>query len=241
MPDKAPFPLPPAAFPGDSRTTEPGACFDWLRQGWALFSLAPGRWLGFALVTFFALFLPAVVPWLGPALAFLLMPLLAGGFFAACRRAAAGTPPAFADLYRGFSRQGGALLRLGVFGMLALFGVRLVLGLSGGFLAGRIGPGAALAGLSVQIGLALALLVPLGMAFCFAPALALLHGMPAGKALSASFVACARNALAFLVLALIFAILLFFAVLPMGLGVLVLLPVLFGTLYAAYRDIFPGS
>jgi uncharacterized membrane protein len=240
MPDKMPFPLPPAPFSGDSRTTDPGACFDWLRQGWALFSLAPGRWLGLALATCASLCLPAVVPWLGPALAFLLMPLLAGGFFAACQRAAAGTPPAFADLYRGFSRQGGALLRLGALGMLALLGVRLVLGLSGRVLAGQVGPGAALAGFSAQVGLTLFLLVPLGMAFSFAPALALLHGMPAGQALRASFAACARNALAFLVLALIFAILLFFALLPMGLGVLLLLPVLFGTLYAAYRDIFPG-
>ncbi len=49
-----------------------------------------------------------------------------------------------------------------------------------------------------------------------------------------------KNWLVMMVFGLIVLVLSFFAALPMGLGFLVLMPVLFGALYAAYKDIFLG-
>jgi hypothetical protein len=40
------FPMAPAPFTGESREVEPGACFDWLHQGWAMFLANPGVWIG---------------------------------------------------------------------------------------------------------------------------------------------------------------------------------------------------
>ena len=39
------FPNPAPAFSGESRTVSAGNAFDWLRQGWALFTAFPGQWL----------------------------------------------------------------------------------------------------------------------------------------------------------------------------------------------------
>ena len=65
--------------------------------------------------------------------------------------------------------------------------------------------------------------------------------MAPGEALKASFSACAKNVLAFLVYGVVVVTLLFFAALPAGLGLLVLVPVIAGSTYAAYRDVFVAN
>jgi uncharacterized membrane protein len=59
--------------------------------------------------------------------------------------------------------------------------------------------------------------------------------------LKASFNACMKNMVPFLVYGLITMTLCFFAALPVGLGFLVLGPVLAGSVYASYRDIFVAT
>ena len=46
MTDTPNFPMLPEAFSGECREVDPGACFDWLRQGWAMFLANPGIWIG---------------------------------------------------------------------------------------------------------------------------------------------------------------------------------------------------
>ena len=60
-------------------------------------------------------------------------------------------------------------------------------------------------------------------------------------ALKASFNACLKNFLSLLVYGLIVMVLMFFAALPAFLGFLVLIPVLFGSVYVSYRDIFVAN
>ena len=88
--------------------------------------------------------------------------------------------------------------------------------------------------------LTLLLGAPLLMAVWFAPALVYFNGLQPVAALKASFDACLKNWLVATIFGLITLVLCFFAALPMGLGFLVLLPVLYGALYASYRDIFLG-
>lgn len=85
----------------------------------------------------------------------------------------------------------------------------------------------------------LLLLTPLIMATWFAPALILFGGARPLTALGVSLKAVARNWQAMLVNGLTLALLLFLAALvPMLLGLLVAMPVLFGSLYASYQAIF---
>lgn len=85
----------------------------------------------------------------------------------------------------------------------------------------------------------MALFTPLIMATWFAPALILFGGARPATALGVSLKAVARNWAAMLTNSLALGLLLFIAALvPMLLGLLVAMPVLFGSLYAAYQAIF---
>ncbi len=84
-----------------------------------------------------------------------------------------------------------------------------------------------------------ALFTPLMMATWFAPALILFGGARPLTALGVSLKAVARNWAAMLVNSLALALLLFVsALVPFLLGLLVAMPVLFGSLYASYQAIF---
>jgi uncharacterized membrane protein len=166
----------------------------------------------------------------------------------ACRKVASEETLEIADLFAGFQRNTGPLMMLGVLYMIGMLLVSLlVLALAGGGLAGGlmmgspVGASIAVGGFLVGAMLWLALSVPIAMAIWFAPALVLFNDMPPVDALKASFNACLRNIVAFLVFGLIVMVLCFFAALPVGLGFLVLGPVLAGAIYASYRDIFAAA
>lgn len=85
----------------------------------------------------------------------------------------------------------------------------------------------------------MALFVPLIMATWFAPALILFGNARPGQALLISLRAVARNLLPILVNGVVLGVMLFLAaMIPFMLGLLVAMPVLFGSLYAAYQAIF---
>jgi uncharacterized membrane protein len=86
-----------------------------------------------------------------------------------------------------------------------------------------------------------ALTIPVNMALWFAPALVLLRDQPASGALLQSFRACLKNLIPFLLYGFILFVLALLASIPAGLGWLVLGPVVIGSTYAAYRDIFLAS
>jgi hypothetical protein len=86
----------------------------------------------------------------------------------------------------------------------------------------------------------LGLLVPLMMAYWFAPPLVALSGLSAIAAMKLSFIACLRNMLPFLLYGLLVFLLALLAIVPFGLGLLVLGPTLMASMYVAYRDIFYG-
>ena len=86
------------------------------------------------------------------------------------------------------------------------------------------------------IGATLAALV--AMAYWFEPALVVLNGEPPVAALQKSFAASWRNIGAFLLYGLIYIGLAIVATIPMGLGWLVLGPMLVGSCYAGWRTIF---
>ena len=60
-------------------------------------------------------------------------------------------------------------------------------------------------------------------------------------AMKASFNAGATNWLPMVIFAVFLVVSLFFAMLPLGLGLILLLPVFSGAVYASYRDIFVGT
>ncbi|MDR1888705.1 MAG: hypothetical protein LBQ81_04915 [Zoogloeaceae bacterium] len=251
MRDNLPFPLPPPAFTSASRRVAIGNLFDWLAQGWAVFSAAPLAWMGMGSLYFFGLLLvPFMQYWsLLPGLLF--APLTVNLLLACDRLArdtrdeAAAERPTFFPL-----RLDRRVCLLGLQGAFALGAVGALLWLCFAFLLAGFeqqslnGVGTFAFGALVLFTLLLLPAFLLAQAFCiiliFALLLVAVHAMPFLPALAASTAAYLKNWRVFALFAPQLAVLLFFACLPAGLGLIVLIPVLCATLYAAYRDIFVG-
>jgi hypothetical protein len=85
---------------------------------------------------------------------------------------------------------------------------------------------------------ALALSIPLLMAAWFSPLLVAFHNMPPVLAMKKSFFACLKNLLPLQLYGVILIILTVIAIIPYGLGLIVLIPIIFTSIYVSYKDIF---
>lgn len=240
--------------------------FGWLAQGWHLFRVAPLAWLLLVFAYWFLMTLISVLPVIGVVAASILVPPFAVGFMAASRAAERGGPVAVGLLFEGFRRRVDVQLTLGGIYLLSLALLLAASTLAdGGALARWMLAGEAPDAETLSSGvLLLAVLVagvlylPVMMAFWFAPVLAAWHGIGAVKALFFSLFACLMNwraflaygvAAALLMLVLPLAVLSLVATFMHGAGrgsimslvlplVIVLLPTLFASFYASYRDVF---
>ncbi len=241
------FPMSPKAYDGASRVVDAGACFEWLRQGWAGFVDNPGVWIGataLLLVVFMGL---SIIPIIGQLAGHVLLPIMGAGLLHLCKRQADGEAPEITDVFIGLKQHTGGLVMVGVIYTAGVFGIAFLAfllvtgGVLGGVVTGKVaGFGIALGGIMLAGLLVMVLSVPVIMATWFAPALVFFHNMPPIEAMKASFDACLKNWLPFTVYSILLVVMAFFAMLPLALGFLILVPVVTGALYASYRDIFPG-
>jgi uncharacterized membrane protein len=218
---------------------------EWLAAGWRTLLQAPWVWLAQAVLYIVLLFALGLVPLLGWAAVLVAFPILSAGMVAGAAELEAGRPLKVGHLFEGLRHHAANLLMVGLF--------YLVGGLLAGLIAAAIGGSAALTGyiLGALAGAGLAiggvvlasviftvLWVGLIMALWFAPALVLLHDVAPLEAMRLSVSACLHNLLCFGLLAVMLYVLIWVAMLPAGLGILVLVPVLAGALHASYRDTF---
>lgn len=241
------FPVAPRAFDGASRKVDAGAGFEWLRQGWAFFAAQPGVWMAAAVLTLLILIGCSLVPLVGQVAAHLLLPVLGAGLLQLCRRQAEGEIPEIADLFNGFRHHAGNLVMVGLIYALAVFAIAVLVALvvGGGIASGvvqgsAVGVGLIFSGFLLASLLIAVLATPVLMAIWFAPALVFFNAMAPLEAMKASFHACAKNWLPFFVYGVMITVLFFLSALLLGLGFLVLIPVMSGALYASYRDVFVG-
>jgi uncharacterized membrane protein len=241
------FPMSPIPFDGSSREVDVAACFEWLRQGWVMFTDHPGAWLGSTVLLLVMLLAISIVPLFGQIGVNLLLPVFGAGLLQLCRHQADGREPQIADLFAGFRHNAGSLVMVGLVYSAGVFGIAFIAfllvsgGILGGVITGRVaGMGIALGGVMLAALLVMILSIPVIMATWFAPALVFFHHMKPGDAMRASFAAGQKNWLAMSVFGLILVISGFFALLPLGIGLLLLLPIFCGAVYASYRDIFVG-
>ena len=236
------FPIPPPAFRGDSHRVPADDAFDWLRQGWALFIAHPRYWLLFSFVTLFSLSTLLWHPTVGVVCVLLLMPLAGATGLEVCRRISVGDSLAIARVFAGLQAKAPRLLVIGVTFATALLAIGSVVvsGYYFGFVRHFDSAGllAAVIGFLCASLLLLVLFIPVFMAFWFIPALVLFNGMRPLNAAQASYSACRKNMPAFLAYAALVVTLAVFATLPAGIGLIVLFPILAGSVYASYQDVF---
>ncbi len=212
-----------------------------------MFLVNPGVWIGSTVLLLVILMAISIVPLFGQVAAHLLVPLFGAGMVQLCRHIARDEEAQIADLFAGFKHNAGQLVMVGVFFAIGIFGIAFLAfvlvrgGALDGVITGRVaGFGIALGGMMLAGLLVVVLSVPVIMATWFAPALVFFHDMKPFDAMKASFSAGVKNWLAMSIFGIFLAVVLFFAMLPLGLGLLLLLPVFSGAVYASYRDIFIG-
>ncbi len=238
----------------------------WLSEGYRIYSksrmmlalIVIGYWLLMMLVN--------SVPGLGTVVATICLPAMSVGLMNACRRIDRGEPVTPPILFSGFSNNVRALLLLGAIYLVAALAIFAVTSLvDGGTLLHLFALGESADEavdnhtMLLASWIALLLLLPLVMAYWYAPMLAAWHGYSAGKSLFFSLFACLRNWRAFLVY--VFSIIAFALVLSIVAGLVsasfpgagrsflmlivgfFCLPVLYASFYVSYRDVFaaPGD
>jgi len=180
----------------------------WVRTGLQTFTKRP---LAFVSLFFFFMALVSIasqVPLIGTVLALMLLPTMTLGLMAASAEAAkaeAGQkPPAAAVFLAALNAARSGIRPMLVLGGLYAMLFLLVMGVSaladGGqfarvyLMGGTVSREMAESGdFQAALWIAMALYLPLSLAFWHAPALVHWHGVPAGKSLFFSFVACFKN------------------------------------------------
>jgi hypothetical protein len=229
------------------RPVEAGHGWSWIASGFDIFKASIGAWIVIAIILAVIFFGLNIVPIVGGLAAVILMPVFAGGIMLGCQAAARDGNIAIGHLFAGFSRNTGSLVVLGVIGLAAsiVLMIPLFIVMGGTFFALMKGdPNAAAAIGAMGAGVAIAFLLMFGlsiliyMALWFAPALVVFHDAPPMDAVRQSFGACLKNIVPFLVYGIVMFVLAVIATIPLGLGLLVLVPMGLASIYTAYRDIF---
>jgi hypothetical protein len=239
----------------------------WLGEGWRMFRAAPLGWLSLVFVYLFGTQVLALVPVVGVVAALLAVPGLTAGMMGAARAASRGGELRVGMLFDAFRSGPRGQLVLGAIYLACsmLIFAAMSLADSEGTLRAALGGGGApgepeAADLAAAAAAFAALYAPVMMMFWFAPVLAAWHSTGAAKALFFSFFACLINWRAFLAYGAVTALVMVALPLaaltlplvllgaerskmaPLVLPLLVfMLPTLFASFYASYRDIFGGG
>ena len=234
----------------------PGAGAQWWSESWRVFSAAPLPWLGISVVFILLSVALVKIPVVGGLIDTVVTPVFAGGVMLGCDALARGRPLSIAHLFEGFQGPRFApLLTLGLLWLAVLFAIAVVMVATTFLTLGASGLAALMnasdpyaidysallsAGAAIFIVGLVAVVVALlvAMAYWFAPALIVLNDEAPLVALRKSFAASWENFGAFLIYGLIYIGLAIVASIPLGLGWLVLGPMLVGSCYAGWRTIF---
>ena len=233
-----------ADFVSGGQSRPIGNGWTWIAEGWDLFKRQPGMWIGMILLLFVIMIAAAFIPFVGGLFMSLFGPVFAAGIVSGCKTLDTGGELEIGHLFAGFREKTGTLVAVGGIYLGVSLVVMLVVGLimGVGMFTMMGGDQAEMQALGMTMVLAMlvlfALLLPLVMAIWFAAPLVLFHDHAALDAMKGSFAGCLRNILPFLWYGVLFFLLSIVATIPLGLGWLVLGPVLAASVYTSYRDIY---
>ena len=234
-------------FNAQGRTLAAGNGWTWITDAWEMFKGQKGTWVGLFVILAIIILALNILPGIGPVLLILFSPVLYGGVMLGCEAQRNGERLEIGHLFAGFRNHTGRLIGVGGVALLAFVGVFVVVMLIFGVQMARLMIGTALtpeqtaaAGMTFLLVplLILALSLPIYMAVWFATPLIVLDDLGVSEAMKASFFGCLKNIVPSLVFGVAFFLLAIVATIPLGLGWLVLGPVLLASIYTGYRDIY---
>lgn len=230
------------------RRVPAGRGWIWITEGFRLFARSPGVWIVIALLFGAIQLVLSFLPFVSIATS-LLGPILVGGLMLGCRSLDEGGQLEVGHLFAGFNANGGKLAGVGGLSLAASFLVMLVV--FSIFFAGAILPemanlpagGGPPSLMAVSVALiavlpGLALFFTLAMAFWYAPVLVVMHDVDVFDSLRMSFRANLHNIWPFTIYGLVMLGLTLLAVLPLLLGLLIVVPLMWTSMYVSYKDVF---
>ena len=230
--------------PLESRQVATGQAWVWIVRGFELFKANPVMWIVILLI-YLAIIIPiSLVPVIGSIASTLLAPVFAAGMMWGCKALVLKQDLEINHLFEGFKKNTAQLIAVGGIYMLSLLVIMVMVVLSldkevvGLLMKGQEVSPAQASAMMLPILLAMFFIVPILMAYWYAPVLIGLHNLTAVEAMKLSFSACLKNMLPFLLYGLIFTAILVVAIIPFGLGLIVAIPVMMTSLYTSYVDVF---
>ena len=249
-----------------AQTLPASAGWQWIVSGFAIYRRNPILLSMLVLAYWFTILLLNVLPVIGAIAASLVIPGLSVGLMQASRNLERGQPIGIQTLYGGLKENTKTLIALGALYLVCTLGILGISALSDGdallnfMLSGKKADREAIeeGNFFLPALIVMLLMLPVMMAYWFAPVLAAWHKLTLGRALFFSIVACYINwrpflsyGIALLLVAgiipgLLLGVLL--AILPGAQGfitalitmpmLLAVAPTIFASFYASYRDIF---
>ncbi|GAB2692135.1 BPSS1780 family membrane protein [Aliiglaciecola sp. 3_MG-2023] len=212
----------------------------WISEGFSLFKQDIGMWIVTMIVGFIVAIVINIIPFVGSLISMFLTYIWVGGLMLGCQAAAEGKPFDIKYLFAGFSYRAGRLVGLSAIGAVISIVVMFVAmgSVYMDILAGESNPEMMGTQFWLSFLVAMALMLPMVMAVWFAPALIVLQDMPVFAAMKASFIGCFKNVMPFLVYGIVMLVLYILGAIPLALGLLVVIPLLFTSMYVSYRSIY---
>lgn len=217
----------------------------WIAEGWRLFRGAPTVWMGLSAGWMIITLGMVLVPVVGGVAANLLQPVFFASFALAAHKQRSGEEIEVAELFSGFRLPLRPLINVGAILLMAEIAIFFLMSLLG--LPGMGGANEAVTvGEYVQqlqgkewillVGLVLTALVK--GALWFAPALLAFHALSTTHALRWSVFAALSNVGAMVAYGIVLTVAFLVAVIPWGLGLILVVPVMLASTYTGYSDVF---
>lgn len=207
------------------------AAFDWFKQGFNIFNQHKLAWVGVTLAVYLMLLVLSVIPVVGPIVGNILL----AGLFPLAHAAFHTKQFEHKKVFEGFKQSLMPLLQVTLVNLLAVIACYAIAAQITGFKQ--------LATPSINdvyqtIIVFLILYAPVILAMLFAPALIILHKISVWQAIKMSFVGGFKNSISMTVFGVIMIFAMMLALMPAGLGLVFLLPIMHCTLYVIFQDIF---
>ncbi|MGJ3354412.1 BPSS1780 family membrane protein [Providencia sp. Je.9.19] len=237
-------------FLNQPRAVDAGEGVNWISQSWSLVKEKLGMWVLINIVLFALIFIVSMIPFLNLLITFI-TPIFLGGIIAICENQRKTGQAEIGLLFAGFQQKFGALFAVGainfaanlvgmiiafIIGGSAIFSLMMEADQYGGpsdaaifASSGTFAIAAIVMGIAALVGTALT---------WFAPALIMNHEFKVGEAISASLQAVKKNILPGILFFIVLAILVIISVIPLGLGLLISMPIMYVAYYSSYRSLF---
>lgn len=237
---------------GEPQSLSPGQGMQWITSGWKLFTQSPLIWIVMTVLFWVIVIVMSVIPFVS-ILTSILLPIFTAGFMLTCRDLEEDKAIDVGNLFSGFKQRTGDLaalgaINLGIYFMLFIFIfiVMMGAGIAGGMFDMESGgdpfggnPMLFMSAMMVPILIIALLIIPILMLFWYSPAIIVLNeDVGVVEAMKLSFMGCLKNILPLTVYSLVLIVLIIIATIPFMLGWFILGPLLYGSLYASYKDIY---